>query len=1510
MKKSLFLFLTILMNIAVAFEVPERFVLLEERIEYSRSGGKNGDKRFSEKISFYIDTVNKEAAIAKFDPVYNSLAFKNWKLEEKNFKIYPIPTPQELNKFISYLDDEYYRVRPLQERYLSYSDVIYPDCSMQLFAIPDSLNGNSLRLVDDVEKVANALVEKYDAKSSVLLYFNGDSLTSADDPGAIELRAISDNAGDLSKFSLKFPGKNEKQYDFIKLNGQIIVKDENGKVLLRLVANELDKKNGGAFSLFLSGRGNSEKQTDFYLSKNSDSKKWVVEAKDIQNIDGRIILRKEGNPEVGTGTKVTRSIVGAIPGLLDGVFVSLIWNTFYSEKDQKETIRDKILEQARSNDVVKKTFTDDELKALVQKIIDKGYPKIAPMSRQDIIVGNAFEVFSEAMMAKFLQKMMPLSTAQDVINTKVNQITEDFKNCREKSGKSDDLMICLEKFSRSAPFRLGSVIIEAQLRDNLKEQKLNGANLVLILDEAKIEYNNCMQSRYFPSYDRYQENVKKDPKTKEKFSTEEVVQSCVLAGITNGASKAMEVILPLSLADYIPDAIERQKNINELLEIKDQCLKDKKLVQITPYYKTYEYEKLGKLTVDEFKGKLGYCTDQLTMQGGERAIDKRLKTTVEFAKNFKTKIYLEQKSAEVITNSYWPCVNAQAKKDPKLCESAIMSEATHQVALQSFLTKAEDVFSNPEDASALVNRIDKEFLKDCFSKAVIEEDRAKCLTSGIIELSQSLAPAIFVGNIDKVQAIKEVGATLPQEIKDRVSLKMKGCFKEHLENKIKITDIIDNLDAVIATCSLSLYQDEKIVPEFIASHVAVKLYDKEMATNDSISKSGVILDPAWRVLVETDIKNCFSREFNKLATLKEAQDKTDYIQKKCTTKLYKDLIPKIVDKILEQKLLESLELTSEQSKPLRDKLVGMFIRNIYDVYDPKILIAKSKEFSPQATVFLMKDQLHKNITDQIDDPEVAEKIYKLAEAKLFTRKLGLDLQSAYAGRETDEDIALIISRFKVEGALFVAPLILENKTASLIKDEKLRTVINKDLIENNFSGCLKVAQTPLTDRLNNRENIRTELRLKRIKNRDAGVIVDEEATRKEERELLKAEPELLQAFDRNFKSCMDKFADEATKQIIAALVKTSTERAYTHLDPLWNEAESQQKAALLRLSSSLELKSLGLVFAQVLLSDDRPKDKSKPELDINAELDKYIKLIGVAINYNEGLANKYLKEIREEVEKIKAKADKNKEKLTMDDLMAVIMKSPILELVVNSQIGDFVKKGAMLSLSKQGVDKDIVERLGSPAMIDHVFSTTEGKKAMQLLKDEYLFPMIKGTGPSEISPRVEFAVKMALVKDTENDGFVETMFGAIVQAKIDTEVSTNVGTYGSILAGKYAWLRMGLRENDLIWHGLRSTPSGKAAVSYFADQVLAPSLTGLANSSSLNQELESSGNKTLTDEKLRLYNYLAQLEKLKKHPTKENSKAIKELEAKTKSIYAVTPAEIERRSARIETFIQKAQDEN
>ena len=118
-------------------------------------------------------------------------------------------------------------------------------------------------------------------------------------------------------------------------------------------------------------------------------------------------------------------------------------------------------------------------------------------------------------------------------------------------------------------------------------QKLSSLELDLVLSEAKSEYNNCMQSRYFPAYDRYQTTLRNDPKTKEVFVTEEVVQSCVLAGVVSGANKAMDTILPSSLAEFIPDFVERQKNINELLANRDQCFKEQKLTTQTQYFKSF-----------------------------------------------------------------------------------------------------------------------------------------------------------------------------------------------------------------------------------------------------------------------------------------------------------------------------------------------------------------------------------------------------------------------------------------------------------------------------------------------------------------------------------------------------------------------------------------------------------------------------------------------------------------------------------------------------------------------------------------------------------------------------------------------------------------------------------------------------------------------------------------------------------------------------------------------------------
>jgi hypothetical protein len=97
-------------------------------------------------------------------------------------------------------------------------------------------------------------------------------------------------------------------------------------------------------------------------------------------------------------------------------------------------------------------------------------------------------------------------------------------------------------------------------------------------------------------------------------------------------------------------------------------------------------------------------------------------------------------------------------------------------------------------------------------------------------------------------------------------------------------------------------------------------------------------------------------------------------------------------------------------------------------------------------------------------------------------------------------------------------------------------------------------------------------------------------------------------------------------------------------------------------------------------------------------------------------------------------------------------------------------------------------------------------------------------------------VKDVLVKDTVKGGFVETLFGPIIQNKLNEKRDWIESGWTSIFKMPVAGFQGLNRNRDFTWGNrfdprslpqhLRNTPSGQKAVEYFAENLLGPMLRG------------------------------------------------------------------------------------
>ncbi len=255
-------------------------------------------------------------------------------------------------------------------------------------------------------------------------------------------------------------------------------------------------------------------------------------------------------------------------------------------------------------------------------------------------------------------------------------------------------------------------------------------------------------------------------------------------------------------------------------------------------------------------------------------------------------------------------------------------------------------------------------------------------------------------------------------------------------------------------------------------------------------------------------------------------------------------------------------------------------------------------------------------------------------------------------------------------------------------------------------------------------------------------------------------------------------------------------------DGLWLKIESSEAGANSSASEELKLETLSTYL-----------DKYMPMMG------EYLKkLHGYDAEGSKVALDKLLNEIRAEL--------KVKEELSLDDLKKILMKSDLIDIVIEAEISNFVKKEAKEPLRKEGVDAATIEKLGAKNILGPIFKTNEGKKAIAEIKEKFIAPMLEGKGSKEIPESIVTDVKHLLAKDTRMDGFVETLAGAIVQKKLDEKRPKNFASSG--IASM-----LGYDSKDFKWRDLRSRKeSGTAtaqqpvnkALSYFGDKILLPML--------------------------------------------------------------------------------------
>lgn len=246
----------------------------------------------------------------------------------------------------------------------------------------------------------------------------------------------------------------------------------------------------------------------------------------------------------------------------------------------------------------------------------------------------------------------------------------------------------------------------------------------------------------------------------------------------------------------------------------------------------------------------------------------------------------------------------------------------------------------------------------------------------------------------------------------------------------------------------------------------------------------------------------------------------------------------------------------------------------------------------------------------------------------------------------------------------------------------------------------------------------------------------------------------------------------------------------------------------------------------------------------------------------------FLEGIKDFEEKVKRAIKLNKGNMSVQELKDILVSSKLGDILLKSLVSKIIKDKSTKALKDQGVDPSgVVWQLSSKDMLDRIFAGKKGNQSMTDIKRKLkglelseIFELLDTKNPSSkvkldsLMKDINGKVIDTLSDDTANGGFVETLFGPIVQKGL-TEKRDGIETGFTAIFKVPAAGLMGYNRNEFHWgtrwdnrsYSLRNTPSGKKAVSNFADYILGPLMKGeLGEGSAQKKAIDERSEKYIT----------------------------------------------------------------
>tara|TARA_R110002072_G_scaffold276051_1_gene437419 strand:+ start:155553 stop:161294 length:5742 start_codon:yes stop_codon:yes gene_type:complete len=737
-----------------------------------------------------------------------------------------------------------------------------------------------------------------------------------------------------------------------------------------------------------------------------------------------------------------------------GGFTNFLFQTFLGRDSRRSKVNDAVLEQSRealSTPEYAGLIKEEELVTLSREITNSVGQRTnnfhSSLGKIEAVAAEeSYTRFGSIILERTLKDLLTTEPPEQ-IKSIVDRTMEGFSVCLKRSSDARNLSEankCMEIFGREAPVDIGRDILGIKLRQ---------ADMGDIVGYSTRQYNACIQEKYYPLFNG-QDNSDSD-------ESMDIVKACLYQSFLKSLEKAIPAVIESELGEISKDMGlnlsygEEQQRAS--LEKINQCIAEKGLAQKSSFGVQTDFGKLQAMDPDEFEQELFGCVNLLINDISHYVAKVGLAAKLSEIEDFTP----EQRSlilSSSIDNSFSQCMNTQ---------------------MGIIDNKTQEYRGRKVELTQVSNG--KPFIVDVNVPSLEATECIRSLTNYTVGMSTESMIKNMIGDqkYNQLQGDSSTASSFQQCFKvenERLNDELKsvlvseaGLPVEEKSEKVKTRDRLSDLKT--ASCI-------KDAISWASYYAAGDMVIEKLAADPQYSF--IKITEQDKEVIGSFIQSCFNEQMKDFSTVDEILGNQEKVTEYCGAQMLKDRnVQKIIiDPILTKSLADG-GITGEEAAPLIKVLSEGLNKNIANETTIDGVIAKASAFKEDGLLLVVREVLEGKVEEQFDgtsetNPRIAG-ILSSVEDQIFSASGGnYEARLRQALLDPDENkLTEVLDQLKKDATLLIAPNVIEQSAADLLKDGTFNTQEEADALvefgKKILNDCLngeKIGEETQDDQIN------------------------------------------------------------------------------------------------------------------------------------------------------------------------------------------------------------------------------------------------------------------------------------------------------------------------------------------------------------------------------------------------------------------------------------------------------------